>query len=110
MENKELLKKMEITDQESGQSKVYKFWACGDNTDLAKAKGSAETYATKYILSKFFLIRTIDENDPELKKPAEQEKKTTLKCPKCGNSQLTYEPRIGKHYCGKCHPGGGNWQ
>ena len=114
------LKKMEITDQESGQSKVYKFWACGDNTDLAKAKGSAETYATKYILSKFFLIRVVDDNDPELKKPeqqsAEQEKKTTLKCPKCGNSQLTYEPRIGKHYCGKCHPSGGsslseaNWQ
>jgi hypothetical protein len=28
----------------------------------------------KYMLSKFFLIRVIDENDPELKKPAEPTK------------------------------------
>ena len=61
------LKKMELTDLKSGQSQVFKFWACANSQDLAKAKGSAETYALKYILSKFFLIRVIDENDPELK-------------------------------------------
>ena len=67
------LKRVEISDQETGQSKVYKFWACGDNTDLAKAKGSAETYAMKYILSKLFLIRVLDQDDPELKE-VEKEK------------------------------------
>lgn len=49
------------------EAQEFKFWACGSNTDFAKAKGSAETYAMKYILSKFFLIKVLDENDPELK-------------------------------------------
>jgi hypothetical protein len=35
------------------------------NTDLAKAKGSAETYAIKYFLQKFFLIPTDDNLDPD---------------------------------------------
>ena len=69
------LKKLEISDQATGQSLTFKFWASGDNTDLAKAKGSAETYAMKYMLSKFFLIRVIDENDPELKKEDEKKEK-----------------------------------
>ena len=38
--------------------------------DLAKAKGSAETYAMKYMLSKFFLIRVVDEDEPDRKKEA----------------------------------------
>ena len=65
------LKKMELVDLDNQETQplIYKFWACGSNQDLAKAKGSAETYAMKYILSKFFLIRVIDENDPELKRP-----------------------------------------
>src|SRR5829696_7077557 len=58
---------MELSDQESGESKTYKFWACGDSTDFAKAKGSAETYAMKYMLSKFFLIRVVDMDDPDAK-------------------------------------------
>jgi len=32
---------------------------------LAKAKGSAETYATKYILTKLFLIPVKDTIDPD---------------------------------------------
>jgi hypothetical protein len=32
---------------------------------LAKAKGSSETYAIKYMLSKFFLIPVKDEADPD---------------------------------------------
>lgn len=64
------LKKMEITDLKSGQSQVFKFWTGAHGQDLAKTKGSAETYALKYILSKFFLIRVIDENDPELRPSA----------------------------------------
>jgi hypothetical protein len=35
------------------------------NTDLAKAKGSAETYAIKYFLQKFFLIPTDNNLDPD---------------------------------------------
>ena len=72
------LKKMEISDQETGQTLIYKFWASGDNTDLAKAKGAAETYAMKYILSKFFLIRVVDEDDPELKETNEENKTKTI--------------------------------
>jgi len=43
----------------------FNFWACGSNVDLAKAKGSSETYAIKYMLSKFFLIPVKDEADPD---------------------------------------------
>ena len=46
---------------------IYHFWAPGQNTDIAKAKGSAETYAIKYFLTKFFLILTTDELDPDSK-------------------------------------------
>src|SRR4051794_2243461 len=35
------------------------------NTDLAKAKGSAETYAIKYFLQKFFLVPTDNNLDPD---------------------------------------------
>lgn len=64
------LKKLEIIDCEADNLKeegrlVFTFWACGNNTDLAKAKGSAETYAIKYSLSKFFLIPIKDTTDPD---------------------------------------------
>ena len=34
---------------------------------MAKAKGCAETYAIKYLLSKFFLIPVKDTTDPDYK-------------------------------------------
>jgi hypothetical protein len=43
----------------------------GANSDPAKAKGCAETYAIKYFLTKFFLIPTTDELDPDVTKPLE---------------------------------------
>ncbi|CAI2191891.1 7102_t:CDS:10 [Funneliformis geosporum] len=63
------LKQMEISDRETGET---------------KAKGSAETYAIKYMLSKFFQIRVMDKNEPDLKgdikavNPAEAEKKIVM--------------------------------
>ncbi|MDR1670868.1 MAG: ERF family protein [Spiroplasmataceae bacterium] len=60
------LKKLEIVDAENPEQKmIFNFWAGGQNTDLAKAKGSAETYAIKYFLTKFFLIPVKDESDPD---------------------------------------------
>ena len=60
------LKKLEIVDTEIPENKLlFNFWACGSNVDLAKAKGSAETYASKYLLSKFFLMRVKDTSDPD---------------------------------------------
>jgi hypothetical protein len=64
------LKRLEIVDCEADNLKEegklsFTFWACGNNTDLAKAKGSAETYAIKYMLSKFFLIPVKDTTDPD---------------------------------------------
>jgi hypothetical protein len=60
------LKKLEIVDTEIPENKLlFNFWACGSNVDLAKAKGSSETYAIKYMLSKFFLIPVKDEADPD---------------------------------------------
>ena len=58
---------MAVCDQESGETETFKFWACGSNDDLAKAKGSAETYAVKYFLMKFFLIPTKENLDPDSK-------------------------------------------
>src|SRR3954463_4743060 len=45
--------------------------AIGSNSDPAKAKGCAETYAIKYFLTKFFLIPTTDELDPDTTKDHE---------------------------------------
>lgn len=60
------LKKLEIVDAENPENKLlFNFWAGGQNVDLAKAKGSAETYAIKYFLAKFFLIPVKDEGDPD---------------------------------------------
>ncbi|WNE41306.1 MAG: hypothetical protein AM1032_000046 [Mycoplasmataceae bacterium] len=52
----------------SNEELAFNFWATGSNADLAKAKGSAETYAMKYFLSKFFLIPVSDQLDPDLYK------------------------------------------
>lgn len=62
------LKKMTIINCENTTEQLtFNFWACGQNTDLAKAKGSAETYAIKYLLMKFFIIPTSDNLDPDSK-------------------------------------------
>ena len=47
------------------QKIISKFLALGSNQDIAKAKGSAETYAIKYFLTKFFLIPITDNLDPD---------------------------------------------
>jgi len=61
------LKKMMLTNSENSTEQLtYHFWAMGQNTDIAKAKGSAETYAIKYFLTKFFLI-PVSEEDPDSK-------------------------------------------
>lgn len=60
------LKKAILTSSEKPEEQlVYYFWAVGSNTDPARAKGSAETYAVKYFLSKFFLIPISDTLDPD---------------------------------------------
>ena len=55
-----------INSENPTEQLTYHFWAPGQNTDIAKAKGSAETYAIKYFLTKFFLI-PISEEDPDSK-------------------------------------------
>lgn len=62
------LKKIKMVEAEANkdsESIDLNFWAVGANADLAKAKGSAETYAVKYFLSKFFLIPVADQLDPD---------------------------------------------
>lgn len=61
-----------LTNSEDPQEQLtFHFWAIGSNSDPAKAKGCAETYAIKYFLTKFFLIPATDELDPDLTKPTE---------------------------------------
>jgi hypothetical protein len=68
------LKKLEIIDSESPDQKLlFNFWAAGSNVDLAKAKGSSETYAIKYMLSKFFLMPVKDEGDPDYGRKEERD-------------------------------------
>lgn len=67
------LKNIKVVNVEEGKDGLneeltFNFWATGSNADLAKAKGSAETYAMKYFLSKFFLIPVSDQLDPDLYK------------------------------------------
>jgi len=60
------LKRIVIVDIEDEKDTLtFSFWACANNQDLAKAKGSAETYAIKYFLSKFFLVPIKDNLDPD---------------------------------------------
>jgi len=59
-------KKCQIINVVNPQENLtYYFWASALNQDPAKAKGSAETYAIKYFLSKLFLIPVKDEEDPD---------------------------------------------
>ena len=61
-----------LTNSESPEEQLtFHFWAIGSNSDPAKAKGCAETYAIKYFLTKFFLIPTTDELDPDVTKSTE---------------------------------------
>jgi hypothetical protein len=71
------LKRLDIVDVETSENSeqktgltengklTYSFWAVGANPDPAKAKGAAETYAVKYMLTKFFLIPVKNTNDPD---------------------------------------------
>ncbi|CAH1759192.1 7939_t:CDS:1 [Entrophospora sp. SA101] len=66
------LKQAILTNSEDPKEQLtFHFWAIGSNSDPAKAKGCAETYAIKYFLTKFFLIPTTDELDPDVTKPLE---------------------------------------
>ena len=66
------LKQAILTNSEKPEEQLtFHFWALGQNTDIAKAKGCAETYALKYFLTKFFLIPTTDELDPDVTKDHE---------------------------------------
>ena len=61
-----------LTNSEKPEETLtFHFWATGQNIDIAKAKGCAETYAIKYFLTKFFLIPTTDELDPDITKSHE---------------------------------------
>ena len=60
-----------INSENKSEHLTFYFWATGQNIDIAKAKGCAETYAIKYFLTKFFLIPTTDELDPDITKPHE---------------------------------------
>ncbi|KLL02880.1 MAG: single-stranded DNA-binding protein [Mycoplasmataceae bacterium CE_OT135] len=61
-----------LTNSEDPKEQLtFNFWAIGSNSDPAKAKGCAETYAIKYFLTKFFLIPTTDELDPDVTKSHE---------------------------------------
>src|SRR6266511_1073955 len=65
-------KKAILTNSEDPQEQLtFHFLAIGSNSDPAKAKGCAETYAIKYFLTKFFLIPTTDELDPDITKDHE---------------------------------------
>ena len=62
-----------LTNAENPSEQLtFNFWAMGQNADIAKAKGSAETYAIKYFLTKFFLIPITDNLDPDAKQPNRQ--------------------------------------
>ena len=67
-------KGQQIIDTENPDNKLlFNFWATGSNVDLAKAKGSSETYAIKYMLSKFFLMPVKDEGDPDYRQREEKD-------------------------------------
>lgn len=63
----EFLKECELINCDNEEERIsLNFWACGQNNDLAKAKGSADTYAVKYFLSKLFLM-PVSENDLDIR-------------------------------------------
>ena len=70
--NHQLPQQAILTNSENPEEQLlFHFWAIGSNSDPAKAKGCAETYAIKYFLTKFFLIPTTDELDPDITKSTE---------------------------------------
>ncbi|WNE41576.1 MAG: hypothetical protein AM1032_000316 [Mycoplasmataceae bacterium] len=51
------LKVIKLIDLENTDSQLnLNFWALGSNTELAKAKGSADSYAMKNFLAEIFLM------------------------------------------------------
>ncbi|KLL05266.1 MAG: single-stranded DNA-binding protein [Mycoplasmataceae bacterium RV_VA103A] len=58
------LKRVNISDGEN-EGLTFNLWAVGQDPDISKAKGKAETYAIKYFLSKFFMIPIVDDLDPD---------------------------------------------
>ncbi|CFW92953.1 Putative ERF-like recombinase [endosymbiont DhMRE of Dentiscutata heterogama] len=58
------LKKVNISDGEN-EALNFEIWAAGQDPDISKAKGKAETYALKYFYSKFFMIPIVDTLDPD---------------------------------------------
>lgn len=76
-------KKCLLTDSSNPSDQLtFAFWAIGQNNDPAKAKGSAETYAVKYFLTKLFLIPVEDEEDSDYLK-----KETTAGVKDKGNEE-----------------------
>ncbi|CAG8807572.1 8901_t:CDS:2, partial [Dentiscutata erythropus] len=67
----------EFSCEQVGNMYLVKY---GLNQDPAKAKGSAETYATKYFLSKLFLMPVKDEGDPDYS-PGEEKREEATKLP-----------------------------
>ena len=65
------IKKVSISDGEN-DTLTYKIWAMGQDADISKSKGKAETYAAKYFYSKFFMIPIVDTLDPDQQKSPEQ--------------------------------------
>jgi len=99
------LKKMEVCDQESKETEIFKFWACGDNINFAQAKGAAETYAMKYMLSKFFLIRVVDEDDPELKETNQKKDEKAISLVEIEKKQILEKVILKNdnwYYCKRC--------
>ncbi|KLL05227.1 MAG: single-stranded DNA-binding protein [Mycoplasmataceae bacterium RV_VA103A] len=69
-----------INGEQPEEQLVFYFWAPGLNQDPSKAKGSAETYATKYFLSKLFLMPVKDEGDPDYS-PREEKREEATRLP-----------------------------
>ncbi|KLL03393.1 MAG: Erf family protein [Mycoplasmataceae bacterium RV_VA103A] len=76
------LKKAELINADNSEEKLtYYFWTMATNTDLAKAKGSAETYAVKYFLQKFFLLPVDSNLDPDAFDNTPKESENVAKTP-----------------------------
>ena len=64
------LKFFEIADTtgsylEKKTSRIFPWWTGATHENWAKAKGSADTYAEKNFFAKNFLIKTINDDDPD---------------------------------------------
>ncbi|CAG8713166.1 20174_t:CDS:2 [Racocetra fulgida] len=84
-----------ISDEVHENSSDISF-TVGSNTDVAKAKGAAETYASKYFLSKFFLIPVQDISDPDYRSKV-AEKKTNSERPLTSSEQTQVQTFLKKH-------------